>query len=347
MDEYIELRFFAKGRRLRVKRRIPGTGGIEFDEPDPLERSFGIGFLWRNEATRVRMDNIRRIQGWEPGTFQLKMSVADGSIILRGVESHTLPEGFYKVRVQIEEVTNSGGWKSANVGHDSHAVVDLDLTMDTRDVEVDLSACDLDIARVLAQSVVDQRPAVEWLEDTERRPTRQACLLNLLATLRVRPRANAALIDLVDHVFWAANDRIYTRVDREMLDTLRQLANDPQQPFYEEGTPHAAIHNQLFVRMNEPSDVKARFTGLSSFRSEAKQGAPSMQAVVALAPPDLPYTYAEFDLDVGNPLQDIAGFFVHIGELLDGRSTNHLDLWSKLRATNAREFLYYRVTTTV
>ena len=51
-----------------------------------------------------------------------------------------------------------------------------------------------------------------------------------------------------------------------------------------------------------------------------------MQVVVAIPPPDLPHTYAEFDLDLANPLQDVLGFFVHMGELLDGKPTNHLDM---------------------
>jgi hypothetical protein len=71
--------------------------------------------------------------------------------------------------------------------------------------------------------------------------------------------------------------------------------------------------------MPEPPDVKSRFTDLTSFRAEGK---PSMQVVVAVPPPDLAHTYAEFDLDLGNPLQDVVGFFVHLGELLDGKPTN-------------------------
>ena len=45
----------------------------------------------------------------------------------------------------------------------------------------------------------------------------------------------------------------------------------------------------------------------------------------------------------GNPLQDIAGFIVHMGELVGGDPTNHLDLRKKLAKTAAGEFLYYKV----
>jgi hypothetical protein len=46
---------------------------------------------------------------------------------------------------------------------------------------------------------------------------------------------------------------------------------------------------------------------------------------------------------LSNPLQDVVGFFVHMGELLDGKPTNHLDLRKKLAKTKAGDFLYYRV----
>ena len=76
MNEIIEVQFKKNGKRLRVKRQRPG--GIEFDERDPLERTVGIKFSPDNEITRMRMDSIRRIQGWDPGVFKLKMGVEDG-----------------------------------------------------------------------------------------------------------------------------------------------------------------------------------------------------------------------------------------------------------------------------
>ena len=66
--------------------------------------------------------------------------------------------------------------------------------------------------------------------------------------------------------------------------------------------------------------------------------------VILPPPPSLAHTYAEFDLDLGNALQDLMGFVVHMGELLDGKPTNHLDMRKKLAKTSARPFLYYTVT---
>jgi hypothetical protein len=337
VNEFIEVQFRKNEKRLRVRRQLPG--GIEFDESDPLERTVGIQFTPRNEITRTRMDSVRRIQGWQPGEFKLNLSVANGSILLRGTNEHALPEGRYGVRLQIEEA-RTPQMQTASVDHDGSAVVQVDVQMDDRAVAVDLNDADDDIMAVLERSSVNGMSAVDWLEDTTRRPARQACLLNLMASLRTRPTIGAPLIQLVRDVFMVANDRLYAKVERKLLDVLQTLANDPKRPFYAEGTPHAAIHGRLLTEMPEPPEIKPSFKNLLSFRAE---GAPSMQVVVAVPPPDSPHTYADFDLDLGNPLQDVAGFFVHMGELLDGKPTNHLDLRKKLAKTAAAEFLYYTV----
>jgi hypothetical protein len=338
MNEYIEIRFRRNGKPFRIKRQIPG--GIEFDEPEPLERTVGITINAGSPATEERMNSVRRIQGWDPGTFRLIPSVEDGSLVLRGANEHALPEGLYKVKVQIEEARTPGRFTTADVDHDGHAVVDLDVRIDERDVAVDLEACDPAIRDVLDRSVIDRVNGAAWIEEDMRRPTRQACLLNLLASLRTRPSSRTPLVRLVRDVFHVGNDRIYAKVDRSLADELEALAKDEKKPFYAEGTPHAEIHGRLLSELPETPDVKARFGRLLSYRGEGK---PSMQAVVAVPPPDLPHTYAEFDLDLGNPLQDVLGFFIHMGELLDGKPTNHLDMRNVLAKTKASDFLCYEV----
>jgi hypothetical protein len=340
MNEYIEIQFLRAGKPFPLKRQL--QGGVEFDEPDPLERTIGISFDAANPATRERMNSIRRVQGWDPGQFKLDVAVEGGAIVLRGVNKHALPEGVYKVRVEIEETRTSRKGTAADVPHDGHAVIKIDVELDERDVSVDLEGCDPGIRQVLERSVIDDVAAAAWLEDGNRRPTRQACLLNLLASLRTRPTVREPLVELVHDVYHVGNDRIYAKVDRSLVDLLRGLADDSARPFYFEGSPRSPVHGRLLSGLPEPLDVKSRFTTLASFRGEGK---PSMQAVVAIPPPDLPHTYAEFDLDLGNPLQDVLGFFVHMGELLDGKPTNHLDMHKVLAKAKASEFLYYTVVT--
>jgi hypothetical protein len=338
MNEYIEIQFRRAGKPFPLKRQL--QGGVEFDEPDPLERTIGISFDAGSPATGERMNSIRRVQGWDPGQFKLDVAVEGGALVLRGVNKHALPEGLYKVSVEIEETKTSRKGTVADVPHDGHAVITIDVELDERDVSVDLEGCDPGIRQVLERSVIDDLAAAAWLEDGNRRPTRQACLLNLLASLRTRPTVREPLVELVHDVYYVGNDRIYAKVDRSLVDLLRNLADDPARPFYFEGSPRAAIHGRLLSGLPESLEVKARFTTLASFRGEGK---PSMQAVVAIPPPDLPHTYAEFDLDLGNPLQDVLGFFVHMGELLDGKPTNHLDMHKVLAKAKASEFLYYKV----
>src|SRR5262245_24539140 len=255
MNEFIEVRFKKNGKSLKVRRQVPG--GIEFDEPDPLERTVGISFDARSDATRERMNSIRRVQGWEPGQFKLNVSVEDGSLILRGVNEHSLPEGLYKVRLEIEEATTVGGFQTADVDHDGSAVVDITVEMDDRTVAVDLADCDTSIESVLERSKIDGVDGVDWLEDSSRRPTRQACLLNLLASLRTRPSSTQSLITLVHDVFLVANDRIYAKVDRTLLDRLNELVLDPNKPFFAEGKPHAPIHGRLLSAIPEPIEVRS------------------------------------------------------------------------------------------
>jgi hypothetical protein len=338
MNEYIEIRFRRNGKPFRLRRQL--SGGIEFDEPEPLERTIGITIKAGSPATEERMNSVRRIQGWDPGQFKLVPSVEDGSLVLRGANEHALPEGLYKLKVQIEEARTPGRFTFADVDHDGHAVVHLDVRLDDRDVEVDIEACDPEIRHVLERSIVDDVMATSWLQEDTRRPTRQACLLNLLASLRARPSPRTPLVHLVRDVFHVGNDRLYAKVDRSLVDLLDALAKDSTKPFYAEGTPHAEIHGRLLSELPEAPEVKARFARLLSFRGEGK---PSMQVVVAVPPPDLTHTYAEFDLDLGNPLQDVLGFFIHMGELLDGKPTNHLDLRKVLAKTKASGFLCYTV----
>lgn len=345
MNERIDVRFHKpSGARLRVTRQRPG--GIEFDEPDPLERTVAFSIRGRSEATRYRMRRIAQIKGWEVGTFKLRVSVEDGSVVLRGDDPDSLPEGDYTLGVRIEEVTGRPASAAVRLPHDGQARLDIEIRPDDRDVEVDLTGGDPEIRRVLDASTIDGQPAPAWLQDSAFRPTRKACLLNLLATLRVRPTSAAPLLALVHEVFMAFNDRAYMTVDRALLTRVETLAQDPARPFYREGEPLAPIHGRLKELMPEPPDVKAQFGAPLSFRAEGRAGTPSLQMVILQPPVDLAHTYAEFDLDLGNPLQDVLGFVVHAGELLDGRTTNHLDLRARLARTPAHDFLHYRVTAT-
>ena len=49
------------------------------------------------------------------------------------------------------------------------------------------------------------------------------------------------------------------------------------------------------------------------------------------------------DLDLGNPLEDVVGFLIHMGELLNPGRTDHFKLFKTLKQGKAGEFLGYQI----
>ena len=80
----------------------------------------------------------------------------------------------------------------------------MEVRQDPRSVElVDLES---HARRILAadESALDQRTAMEWLRSHHPRAVRQACLLNILAMVRVTPTNASHLPSHVRDVFFAA-----------------------------------------------------------------------------------------------------------------------------------------------
>lgn len=261
MNESIQVSFHKPtGARLRIKRQVPG--GIEFDEPDPIERTVGIQLTGRGEATKQRMRRIAQVKGWDLGQFKLTVSVEDGNLILRGADADSLPEGLYAVKLQVEEAT-CGKKTSLEIKQDGSAGVKVSIEMDTRDVDVDLTNSDAAVQAIVDASTIDGLSAADWFE-ADKRATRKACLLNLLASLRVRPLVSAGLLAHVHHTFMVFNDRAFMRVDKNLLPRVQELVQHPTRPFYAEGEPTAPIHQLLLEKLPEPPDVKAKFTRTQS-----------------------------------------------------------------------------------
>jgi hypothetical protein len=341
MHEYIEIQFRRKNKPFAIERQV--TGGFEFDEPDPPARSIDVGFSPFGDGTKYRMMHIRQVKGWSPQEFRLRMSVEDGSLVIRGDDEYSLPEGFYDVTADVDSAKVKKKPKRVEVKHDSHGVVVVDLELDERTIDVDIAGADTQILDVLARSVFDGQAGTLWIDDDDVRPTKRACALNLLANLRVFPSLSKPLITDVMCLIHGGDERTYAQVSPAFCDRVTALSED-HDLVYPEGPPHASIH-ELLLKSIEAFDPAATGvflkSGLRSFRAE---GGPSLQMVITTEPQKTyPSRYADLDLDLGNPLQDVAGFVVHIGELLDGKPTNHLDLWKKLKKGKASSYLYYKV----
>ena len=343
MHEYIEVRFRHKGRPFRVVRQ--GKHGFEFQEPDPPPRTIDIGFAAADDGTRYRMQRIRQVKGWSAQRFDIKLSVEDGSLVLRGDDRYSLPEGWYAITANVSGAkVRKIDKRRVEVVQDRHAVQIIDLELDERTIEVDLADADPAVRRVLEASTLNERTGMDWVLDEDVRPTRRACALNLLATLRVTPTPSAPLLSEVDCLFLGLDDRSYARVTPAFYTRVLALSDQADNRVYAEGHPHAKIHEEVLTALSEFDPAAAgRFdpAGLWSFRAE---GSPSLQMVIARPIASFPMEFADLDLDLGNPLQDLVGLVIHIGELVDGKPTNHLDLWSRLsKNKRTAPYVYYAV----
>jgi hypothetical protein len=343
MHEYIEVQFRRNNKPFRVKRQI--ATGIQFDEPDPATHTLNIGFRADDPITQFRMSRIQQIKGWQPGQFNLRVSVEDGSLVLRGDDAFSLPEGRYQVTINASDAKTKGP-RSVKVNHDEHGLMLVDLQMDDRTIDVDLTGADAGILRVLDASTIDGQPGRAWVASKDVRPTRRACVLNLLASLRVTPGPGTPLLAGVRGLFHAGDERAYADVDPAFFPTVSTLAERIDKPFFAEGPPADAMHQQLLAAVwaRDPTTRPTFLTdGLRSFRAEAKSPLPSLQLVIAMPQVGFDRTFADVDLDLANPLQDVTGLVIHLGELLTGKPTNHLDLRKALSTGKAGAFLCYKL----
>lgn len=342
MNESFLLRF-KKGTRYWDVTDVSKDKGLKFDELDAAWRQMTFEFDARdNPISQAALNHVRSLYGWQPWQFELHYAVDNGGIRFSGVDAYGLPPGYFWCRVAVQNARVSGGKLDFHIkqGATDETVVAA-VVPDDRDVELSLDDChDLDVGRLLdAASPLDGGSLKAWLESPHD-PKRKACALNLLAALRVRPTTTTPFIDRVQDVFQVQPDRIYATVQPGLHDWLETLANDPSLKVYAEGPPTADIHKHLLADLPVVADRAAGYR-LLSYRAE---GRPSLQAVVAIPPVGYAQRfYADFDLDLGNPLQDVVGFAIHMGELASATQTDHLTLWKDLKKTPAGDYLFYKV----
>ena len=327
----------ARGKRL-VAIEVRGGGVLLRGESGAAPRRLLLEFDGVGESTRARMRFVQQREGWHLYTFPLNITRDNGDLVIRGVESATLPSGLYACRLVIDDLTieNRGRFR-IDLAPGGTARATLDAMEDQRQVRLTRGVDDLPsgIRRLLtaANSTVDGIPVLHWLDSMTPRASRKACLLNVLAKLSAM---REPLLDTVDRIFFADVDRTYAEVTPRCAELLRELAADPTKPFYSEGTPKSATHRRLLTHAGVwPDDYE-----LESYRQEGRY---SLQAVVAVPKHD-PHLrhYAEFDIDLGNPLQDVKGFIVHLGEVASPGRTDHFALREKLKAT-CEDFLCYDI----
>jgi hypothetical protein len=344
MNESFSIRLRRNGKVWPVDDLTPDEGLVFDNEVDAFPRSLTLEFDGVNAATLYRMNRVRELRGWNAGVFNLRLEEQDGVLVASGMDKDALPSGYYWFRLSIGDVIIPSKKFFFHIDEDSDdTVVNVDVKADPRDVEIDpIAAFDDQIRRLIEApaSQIDGLSVSDWLGDSDPRPNRKACLLNLLAKLRTAPAAGDPLITLVDSFFFCGAERAYARVHPELFARLQDLSDDDDRPFYAEGPPTSSMHQKLLGAIEARGWGHRSDYSLWSFRQE---GNPSMQMVVATPNVSGPPFCADIDIDLGNPLQDLEGFAIHMGELAGGRDTDHLDLHDKLDKGATKKYLYYDV----
>lgn len=342
MNESLQLQLLLDGKNIPIT-AFSSDGITLASETSATPRGIGIALEPGNAISEFRVRRIRQIQDWQPGEFRLHLTSEGGALVCRGVDQASLPFGIFRLRLMIADMIEVDQPIDISIPENRSLQVDLKYRSDPREVELDRPIADFDseIRRVVEdpESLLDGLAASAWLASPAPRARRKACFLNLLAKLRAAagPVRGSRLISGISSVFFADVDRIYARVSGNVLSDLRTLAKDPSKPFFFEGTPKVSIHQQV-LRL---AGVDPAAYELSSFRQEGK---PAMQLVIASPRNNaaLPH-FADLDIDLGNPLQDVQGIVIHFGELLAPGKTDHLKLAGKLAKGATADFVYYKV----
>lgn len=343
--ESFEIRLKRDGALVPVVEAADESGLILHGETDAFPRKFFLEFDSPSSVTRFRMRAVQRLNGWHPWEFKLRRSITDdGCLSFRGDGPRALPPGHYWIRPFIEDlVVGRGRRLKVRIEEGATSVIEVSVASDKRRIELTrpVSEWDPGMRRVASRTRIDGRTVAKWLDRKGVRESRKACFLNILAGLRGTTFENRPLLDSVEDVFFAGVDRVYTRASAELYRVVVALAADPKRRFYAEGRPKARIHEMLLTRAQEKFGLDPKAFTLESYRSE---GGPSAQIVFGVPGLVAHEHLAEIDVDLGNPLQDVRGFVVHMGELLDAGRTDHLELRKKLaRRKSLAPFLYYKV----
>jgi hypothetical protein len=345
MNEGFQIQLTKQGAPWPVD-SLSAEGIVLNGESDAFPRALRLEFDARSPVTALQMNRVRQLRGWQPLEFNLHAAALNGTIQFTGYDPHSLPSGNYWIRCEISDLKLPATQKSVDIAaNQSTFRVDLSATQDPRTVTLTTAFAEFDpaILSVLQApaSTFDGLATDAWLASPNPRPSRKACLLNVLAKLRTVPSPQHPLIAHVSRLFFAGTERVYGVVAPALISTLQALsASDGNQEFMYEGSPTSPTHQKILARVEQQGWGQASDYDLHSFRQFGKF---SLQAVVAVPRTAGRPHYADFDIDLGNPLQDVQGFLIHMGELAGGKATDHLALRDKLKGST-KEFLYYRVS---
>jgi len=342
----ILLRFESEGHPLNIM-SFSAAEGVVFDwhrDASPLNLAIGLQPLFPQ-----LLDPVRQRHDWRGKEFYLDASLEAGGILFSGYRGDPmgLPQGVYDLTVEVESMRFRDAQQRLTVRQGEQVEVTLHEEPERRAIRLRGNMDPL-TARVIGdpRSVIDGQPLAAWLESRQPRTARKACLLNLLAKLRVPPAPAAGfsqpLTSELEFLYFADVDRVYASARPTVASCLEALVT--AELWVKEGPPAAGIHRRLLdslSRFGLDEAARSRLE-LNSYR----QGGRNCLQIVVASPPEgssSPTLYLDIDMDLGNPLWDLEGLIVHLGEVLDTGKTDHLALHRALDKGDTKDFLYYDV----
>jgi hypothetical protein len=346
MDERILLQFENDGKPMKVLSFVRAEG-ITFHQPkqaSPLNLAIGLQPLLPG-----RLDAVRLRHDWRQKEFNLDIAVHDGGLLLSGYRNDRegLPFGAYDLTVEVESYRFANNEQRIVLPRGEQKAVTLIAEPDRRKVQL-LDNFDAATASLVQASSVDGHPLQTWLSSAAPREVRKACLLNILTKLAVPPMPGAARRALTSRfaaLHFADVDRVYGSADPALRADLDGFVRKGGWAF--EGRPKASIHQKVVTdAVKRFPELRGKALADFELASYRQGGRNSLQIVVATPRFAHPAVYADVDIDLGNPLWDLEGALIHLGELLDSGRTDHFALRRKLDKGDTKDHVFYRIVET-
>lgn len=347
MHEKILISFKRNGELVPVTCLVPDRqhGGIILaDESSALPRGFRIELSPVPGATAALVANVAQRHGWPPdGPMKLKVSISDGDLQIAGIAKDALPAGTYEFGLRVNGIRlKRASRRRLSIRADGTARLTHEEKPPKYRFELNetFSRFDDHTRRILDDSRLDGLAASEWLgPNMLHRDRRKACLMNILAKLRVVPSIESPLSEHVRRVLVIEDNRVYAEVDSQFFPIVSSETLSQKQFLKRDVAVHDT-HRRLLHRM-ELSDEDY---DLRSYRENLPSG--SLQ-IVGAAPKEgrgssPQVRFVDIDIDGANPAYDLLRGAIHWGHLMRAHKTDHFKIRQRIARQPANDFLYYR-----
>lgn len=347
MHEEILVSFKRDGESVRVTGLDPDRqcGGIILEgETSALPRAFRVELSAVTGATAEMVRRVAQRHGWSRlGSLKLAVSIADGDLRIAGITNEALPAGTYDFGIRVGGLRlqrASGRRISIPTGGAAQLTLEEKPPKHRFELTETFGRFDDHTRRILDESPLDGLAASEWLgPNVLHRDRRKACLMNILAKLRVVPSIRKPLSAYVRRIVVVEDNRIYAEIDRDFFPIVSDGKLNEDKFLQRDATVHET-HRRLLRRM----DLSDQDYDLKSYRENLPTG--SLQ-VIGAAPKEgrgisSEVRFVDIDIDEANPAYDVLRGVIHCGHLITGHPTDHFEMRKTISGLPANDFLYYR-----